>query len=45
METTAKELARTALDAIDAALASGEIDEYTATVRRLAITLIMSSTN
>lgn len=42
---TAKQLAQQALDAIEAALAAGEIDEHTATVRRLAITLIMSKAN
>jgi hypothetical protein len=42
---TAKQLAQQALDAIEASLAAGEIDEYTATVRRLAITLIMSKAN
>ncbi len=42
MEKTAADLARIALEKIDEALAAGEIDEYTATIRRLAITLALS---
>lgn len=42
---TRKELAQeaiTALENIDALLAAGEIDEYTANIRRAAITLVLS---
>lgn len=42
MDTTAKELAQAALKNIDAALASGEIDETIASIRRRAVMLVLS---